>query len=39
VAGIDEVQHLVVEHDAGRALRASFSAHGLVVHRADPATA
>ncbi|WP_449428173.1 DeoR/GlpR family DNA-binding transcription regulator [Rhodanobacter umsongensis] len=39
VAGIDEVQHLVVEHDVGRALRASFSAHGLVVHRADPAAA
>ena len=39
VAGIDEVQHLVVEHDVGRALRASFSAHGLVVHRANPAAA
>ncbi|OOG45981.1 DeoR/GlpR family DNA-binding transcription regulator [Rhodanobacter sp. C01] len=39
VAGIDEVQHLVVEHDVSRALRASFSAQGLVVHRADPAAA
>ncbi|AGG88471.1 MULTISPECIES: DeoR/GlpR family DNA-binding transcription regulator [Rhodanobacter] len=37
VAGIGEVQHLVVEHDAGRALRATFSTHGLAVHRADPA--
>ncbi|MFI4959406.1 MAG: DeoR/GlpR family DNA-binding transcription regulator [Lysobacterales bacterium] len=37
VAAIDEVQHLVVEHDVGRALRATFSAHGLVVHRADAA--
>ena len=39
VAGIDEVQHLVVEHDVGRALRATFSAHGLTVHRADPTAA
>lgn len=39
VAGIDEVQHLVVEHDVGRALRASFSAQGLTVHRADAAAA
>jgi DeoR/GlpR family transcriptional regulator of sugar metabolism len=39
VAGIDEVQHLVVEHDAGRALRAAFAAHGVTVHRADAAAA
>lgn len=39
IAGLDEVQHLVVEHDAGRAVRASFSAHGVTVHRADPASA
>jgi DeoR/GlpR family transcriptional regulator of sugar metabolism len=39
VAGIDEVQHLVVEHDAGRALRAAFAAHGVSVHRADAAAA
>lgn len=39
VAGIDEVQHLVVEHDAGRALRAAFTAHGVTVHRADAAAA
>jgi len=39
VAGIDEVQHLVVEHDVGRALRATFSAHGLTVHRAETAAA
>jgi len=37
VAAIDEVQHLVVEHDVGRALRATFSSHGLTVHRADTA--
>ena len=39
VAGIDEVQHLVVEHDAGRALRAAFAARGVSVHRADTAAA
>lgn len=39
VAGIDEVQHLVVEHDAGRALRVAFAAHGVTVHRADAAAA
>ncbi|MES2312310.1 MAG: DeoR/GlpR family DNA-binding transcription regulator [Pseudomonadota bacterium] len=39
VAGINEVQHLVVEHDAGRALRAAFAAHGVSVHRADAAAA
>lgn len=39
VAGIEEVQHLVVEHEVGRVLRGSFSAHGLVVHRADPVAA
>jgi DeoR/GlpR family transcriptional regulator of sugar metabolism len=39
VAGIEEVQHLVVEHDVGRALRATFSAHGLTVHRAEVAAA
>jgi DeoR/GlpR family transcriptional regulator of sugar metabolism len=39
VAGIAEVQHLVVEHDAGRALRAAFVAHGVTVHRADAAVA
>ena len=39
VAGIDEVQHLVVEHDAGRALRAAFAARGVSVHRADAAAA
>ena len=39
IAGLDEVQHLVVEHDAGRAVRASFSAYGVTVHRADPAAA
>ena len=39
VAGIDEVQHLVVEHDAGRAIRTAFSVHGVTVHRADPPAA
>jgi DeoR/GlpR family transcriptional regulator of sugar metabolism len=39
VAGIDEVQHLVVGHDAGRALRAAFAARGVIVHRADAAAA
>lgn len=39
VAGIGEVQHLVVEHDAGRALRAAFSARGVTVHRAEAAAA
>ena len=39
VAGIEEVQHLVVEHDVGRVLRATFSAHGLTVHRAEAAAA
>ncbi len=39
IAGIGEVQHLVVEHDAGRSLRAAFSAHGVSVHRADPPAA
>ena len=39
VAGIGEVQHLVVEHDAGRALRAAFGARGVTVHRADAAAA
>lgn len=39
VAGIGEVQHLVVEHDAGRALRAAFGARGVIVHRADAAAA
>jgi DeoR/GlpR family transcriptional regulator of sugar metabolism len=39
VAGIGEVQHLVVEHDAGRALRAAFGARGVTVHRADAVAA
>ena len=39
VAGIGEVQHLVVEYDAGRALRAAFGARGVTVHRADAAVA
>jgi DeoR/GlpR family transcriptional regulator of sugar metabolism len=35
VADLGKVQHLVVEHDAGRALRAAFGARGVTVHRAD----
>ena len=35
VAEIAEVQHLVVEHDVERSLRAAFSASGVTVHRAD----
>ena len=37
VAAIAEVQHLVVEHDVERPLRAAFSASGVTVHRADAA--
>ena len=35
VAELARVQHLVVEHSADRATRASFSAHGVAVHRAE----
>lgn len=37
VAGIGEVHHLVVEHDAGRVIRAAFAGQGVGVHRAEPA--
>ncbi|MFC5740912.1 DeoR/GlpR family DNA-binding transcription regulator [Dyella tabacisoli] len=35
VAGIADVQHLVVEHDVDRAARAAFTARSVTVHRAD----
>ncbi len=35
VAGIAEVQHLVIEYEVDRATRALFSASGVTVHRAD----
>jgi DeoR/GlpR family transcriptional regulator of sugar metabolism len=35
VAGIADVQHLVVEHDVDLAMRAAFAAHNVTVHRAD----
>jgi DeoR/GlpR family transcriptional regulator of sugar metabolism len=33
-AGVSDVQHLVVEHDADAAMVAAFEAHGVSVHRA-----
>lgn len=33
-AGVNDVQHLVVEHDADAAMVAAFEAHGVSVHRA-----
>ncbi len=36
VAPIDEIDHLVVESDAGDASCAAFEAHGVSIHRADP---
>jgi len=38
IARIAEVRHLVVEHAVGRPTRAAFSARGVSVHRAEPAT-
>lgn len=35
VAGVAEVQHLVIEHAVDRAARSAFSASGVTVHRAD----
>jgi DeoR/GlpR family transcriptional regulator of sugar metabolism len=35
VAQLEEVQHLVVEHEVDRATRAAFAAHGVAVYRAD----
>ncbi|KRE95010.1 DeoR family transcriptional regulator [Frateuria sp. Soil773] len=35
VAAIGDVHHLVVERDAGRAVRAAFAARGVSVHRAE----
>jgi Transcriptional regulators of sugar metabolism len=37
VAGLAEVQHLVVEHDVDKATRNAYAAHGVAVHRADVA--
>lgn len=37
VAEVHEVQHLVVEHDVTKATRDAFAAHGVTVHRAEPA--
>lgn len=37
VAGLAEVQHLVVEHDVGKATRSAYAARGVAVHRADVA--
>ncbi|SFL01338.1 DeoR/GlpR family DNA-binding transcription regulator [Rhodanobacter glycinis] len=34
IVSMTDVQHLVVEHDAGRAVRAAFVAKGASVHRA-----
>lgn len=39
VASIAAVQHLVVEHAVGRAIRQAFTAQGVIVHRADAAAA
>lgn len=35
IVGVEGVGHLVVEHDAGRAVRAAFAARGVSVVRAD----
>lgn len=35
VADIREVQHLVVEHEVDRAVRALYAEQGVAVHRAD----
>jgi DeoR/GlpR family transcriptional regulator of sugar metabolism len=35
VAGLAEVQHLVIEHSVSRATRLAFSTRGVVVHRAE----
>ena len=37
VAGLAEVQHLVVEHDVDKATRNAYAACGVAVHRADAA--
>lgn len=37
IASIAEVGHLVLEYSVGRPLRAAFAAHGVSVHRAEPA--
>lgn len=37
VAGLAEVQHLVLEHDVARAVRNAYAARGVAVHRADAA--
>lgn len=37
IVPVEQVRHLVVEHDTGRATRAAFAAHGVAVHRAPPA--
>lgn len=36
IVDMADVQHLVVEHGAGRAVRAAFAAKGASVHRAAP---
>jgi len=37
VAGLAEVQHLVVERDVDKATRSAYAARGVAVHRADVA--
>lgn len=37
VAGLAEVQHLVVEHDVDKATRNAYAARDVAVHRADVA--
>lgn len=39
VAGLPEVQHLVVEHGTDEATRNAYAARGVAVHRADVAEA
>lgn len=36
VASLDEIGHVVVEHDVEAAVRAAFEAKSITVHRADP---
>ncbi|MEW9623097.1 DeoR/GlpR family DNA-binding transcription regulator [Rhodanobacter sp. S2-g] len=39
IVPVEAVRHLVVERSAGRAARNAFAAHGVLVHRAEPADA